>query len=341
MNNNISDQALAGAISACARILLDHDSAPCQLRDAVIVLHTMLTDCAGELDGNATQLISGKALSARDAARCVLDHQRTTEYVRAIDQAIDAALHRWPQSCVRVLYAGCGPWASLLLLLAQRWQGRVSIHLVDVHSCSLQTAVALFARIGQTQAISAVSCRDASTLQIEPDQRPHVLVAEVMQRALEREPQVAVTAQLAPQLIDGGVMVPHCIEVNLVLARFVDEFGPDAPRVRIPLMPLIALRADTATSLRNQIAIGADSLPAVAVTVPDDIDEHLDLMLCTRIEVAPGCVLGDYDSGITYPKHLHALGHARRGQRLLARYRLGPDPGFVVDAISDACREVV
>jgi hypothetical protein len=53
-------------------------------------------------------------------------------------------------------------------------------------------------------------------------------------------------------------------------------------------------------------------------------------MLRTSVKVFGPTALDDYDSGITYPVHLHKLGSCGPRRELAYCYRLGCKPGFDV-----------
>jgi hypothetical protein len=58
------------------------------------------------------------------------------------------------------------------------------------------------------------------------------------------------------------------------------------------------------------------------------------VILCTRIEVAPGLWLDEYASGLTYPDVIHALGQVKPGQCFRFQYQLGVAPGFVCTRVA-------
>ena len=334
---------LARGLDACAQVLLDERSGADLLRTTSARLYQLLLAAAGEPDSTESRLATGRALSGRDAATCVLDYRRTATYLRAVDWALGSAAAHWPGQRLRVLYTGCGPWAPLLLVLASRWSGRLAITLVDVHAQSLRMAADLFAQIDQSAALVDAICVDACTLCVDDDQRPHVLVIEIMQRALEHEAQLAVTARLAPQLMPGGMLVPQRILVDAVLVRMSDERASDEtasdkarseevrprpPAARIPLAHLIEVSLDTAPALAHQIVLNTTSLPAIDVQVAADTPGGLSVMLRTRIEVGPGLFLEEFESGITHPAYVHALGTVKPDDHLSFKYALGARPGF-------------
>ena len=67
-----------------------------------------------------------------------------------------------------------------------------------------------------------------------------------------------------------------------------------------------------------------------ASAFPAGVDPELRLMLRTSVKVFGPAALDDYDSGITYPVHLHELGSCGPRRELAYCYRLGCKPGFDV-----------
>jgi hypothetical protein len=318
------------ALDVAVEALLDPQTPLGVARQHCIDLHAGLCARLPPLASEPTPLASGVALSPADAARCLLDVLRTIRLLQAVDTAIAAGIDaRGPG--LQVLYAGCGPLAPLALLLARRWRGHgVRFVLVDVHASSLAAARGLFEWAGVAGMLQATWRADAATLRLPRGLAPAVLIVEVMQRALAREPQLAVLANLLPQCPAEVRLVPQRIRIEAWLARVASEFNPARPRERIALGALLELSRDTAAGFAALLATGATALLPRRLRVPATAPTGLGLMLRTRIETAPGVELADYDSGLTYPHFLLALGTVQPGETLLFDYRLGHDPGFRV-----------
>lgn len=323
------DHDALGIDAACAA-LLDPSTSLGGLKLACDGFHARCLAQLGALDTAGTQLDSGKALAPADAARCVQDFLRTACFVQGVDAAIGAVGARAARP-IEVLYVGCGPLAPLALLLARRYRGvGVRFTLVDIHPGSLTAARHLFTLAGATTLVRETVCIDASRMSLRGHPPYDVLVVEVMQRALSREPQLAVLANLLPQCGAGVMLVPARVVVSACLARIASEHGSDASRERIALGTLIDVSRQSMPVLAAALAANPDGLREVQLDVPVDAPSGLDLMLCTRIETSSGRVLGDYDSGLTYPLLLPQIGVSAPGERLGFRYRMGRDPGFEV-----------
>jgi len=322
-----------GKITGC---LLDHESDPGQLRDAAIELHALFSelsgvgdDSGGADDGSESRLPTGVALSPKDAARCVLDTARTVRFMRGIHAAIQSAVDRFPDQPIHLLYAGCGPYATLALPLTMCFPPeQLQLTLLDIHQRSIAAVQQIIDDLGLHEWIRENVCCDATDY-VHPLGSPlHVLVIEAMQRGLEKEPQVALTFNLARQLSDGGFLIPEEISLTACLADLSREFTllpadhegselPEDTRHRIGLGSFLHLNAQTE----------ANDLRPTVFKAPENIGSRTRLMILTKIRVFEDCVLDDYDSGITVPAVVHDVGAIKPGDSLQLSYESGSLPG--------------
>lgn len=314
-----------------ARVLLDRSAAAQDQMQACESLYRSCLDRLPALSDEAMQLPSGQALSPVDAARCLLDFLRTARFLQAVDQAIETRSEQAPGRPIELLYAGCGPLAPLVLPLARRHRSRgLRITLIDAHESSLHHARRLFGLAGISDLLHDCVCADATRMRLDPGRRPDILVAEVMQRALSREPQLAIVANLFPQCAADAVLVPRCVSVSAWMARMGAEPSCEVAPERISLGPLLELSIATLPNLLRCLHEDPEALPEQCLALPHTLPQGLSVMLRTRIEAGEDLRLGDYDSGLTYPQFLWNLDGLAAGSRLGFTYRMGGYPGFVV-----------
>ncbi len=328
-------------LSKATQTILDPESFPGDLLGAVRDLQREFAQLTGvhdtsqdPADRNAITLESGTAISPQDAARCILDFARTTTFLRGIREAIAEARTRFGDEKIEVLYAGCGPYAPLALpLFTVTESSQVGFTLLDIHERSLDAARVLVEHYGLDAHVTKFLCADATQVKLE--RSPHVIINETMQRGLSKEPQLAVTANLAPQLVENGILIPERIRVDLCVADVDSEFSAvpasegadDETRARVALATLLDLSRTSVGSI--MASAKGSSLPITTVTVPAlPVDHEWNAMLCTEVVVFNGQILGDYDSGVTYPTILHDLGLLRGGEEFELEYQLGSNPGF-------------
>jgi hypothetical protein len=330
-------------LADAASVLLFGDDDDRRSRAAVASLYRWFRDITGlhkntadPRGRSATLLSTGSAISPVDAGRCLLDARRTAVYLRGVHDAIQEARRRFPNEVIHVLYAGCGPFAPLCLPLLPLLAGQaVRFTLLDVHARAIESVEAILAALQlEGENVDCLAC-DA-TLYRNPDGRPlHVVISETMQQALEKEPQVAILMNTAPQLAAGGLMVPEMIAVDAVLTDLSRELGsngviPGSWSGRIPLGRILALDRERACAWA---AAGVSShLPPARIALPPVVAAQYSLVLATTIRTFGAHMLQEYASGLTYPLMVNDW-HA--GEEVEFIYHLGKKPGFHLERTMD------
>lgn len=319
---------------------------PGKLRGAAIRLHSLFSAISGlkddsdnSADVQITLTPTGKAISPKDAARCIFDFARTSKFLRGIYSALLKLQKQFPDEMIEILYAGCGPFATLAVPLTTKFSSKhIQFTLVDIHNRSLESAKRIFQVLGVEDYIKDYIQADAVLyLHTHP---LHLIISETMQKALWKEPQVAITLNLAPQLRQGGIFIPEKItvdacfydprkEILLVPAEASTSFDSfENKRIRINIGQILELSA------RSTVQAGdKTSLPPVRLNIPQSISEHLGLMLSTKVEVFESIVLEEYDSGITYPHALKDFRLTDCKNQIQFTYLLGFKLGFKYQCI--------
>lgn len=333
--------------------ILDESSSAAQLREALDSYTHLCTGVSGIQPDQSFEgwsgdslLEDGVAINPHAAAHCVSDYRRSVVFIRGVYAAINAAVLRFSGAPVRILYAGCGPFATLLLPLLGRFEpGELDIHLLDIHTESLESVGLLISHFGFDSQHIRLVCADACHYQHHCTL--HLVIAETMQKALEQEPQLAVTANLAPQLCLQGILVPQAIRVELYLVQNQHEpgvidnggaavlGGAEAVAGRHWLATLVCLNREKVQELMGAAAYnplsGKNELNLVTVDLPPREDlASFDLVLYTRIQVLSRHSLQDYDSEITLPLKCLDVPALVGSQQLQVRYQLGSYPKICI-----------
>lgn len=284
-----------------------------------------------------TRLQSGLAISPTTAAMCIRELFRTCAFIRGLGEAIRDSMHS--KQPVRVLYAGCGPYALLAVPLMTAFsKEQVVFTLLDVHRQCLDDAKKLIDSFGLSGYVDDYLCVDATSYRIPDDKKPDVIVSETMSVALHNEPQVSIARNLLSQ-VSSAKMVPQQISVELCLvngakehvfmpADFVGEF-PEPERDRIYLGNVFEL---SVPSIQGWDKIDGDRLPASRIKIPSPINRKYRLHFLTKITVYKQTRLDDYDCSLTMPKPLR--GEIQGGEMLQFYYRLGNHPELRYDKVN-------
>lgn len=313
--------------------LLDPDRTPLQQLEAaqswcewgfgVLGIDENRSEAAGDPFFADTHLASGKAISPLGAARCVREYRRTAVFLQAMAAVIDDVRARFPGETIHVVEAGCGPLAPLALPFALRYSPEdVVFTLLDVHPVALEGARRVVQALGLAASIRGYVATDATTIRFSAADRPHLIACEVLLRALTREPQVAVTMNLAPQLRPGGVFVPQRIDVEAALIGSGNSAGFSRVADLGPVFSLDATAPDVLPAGESGRYV------ARSIDVPVHDRQRTPLKLMTRIQVFGEHVLGDMESSLNLPETLdYPDDIARGGGALDFAYEVSSDPG--------------
>lgn len=261
---------------------------------------------------------NGLAVSPTMASMCLDDYMRTIQFLRGTHDAIDE-LSKKRDRPVRVLYAGCGPHATLAVPLMSLFASdQVVFTLVDIHSVSLQSAQKTVERFGFADSVTEYRLQDVSSMELTGD-KPDIILTEVMQARLQKEPQVAVTRHLLAQAPDA-ILVPQEVRVELQLIDPSQFSGSGADFCDpISLGSVFVLNRDV-----HQMTESDGCLPAATIQLPDSWDERLQLMLTTEIQTYNSHRLTTNQSGLTCPRLY--TDPAEPGASVDFSYQLGDNP---------------
>ena len=339
-----------------ADTLLDEASPPAQLQAALNAFVQLCSAVGGVIPDRSfdawagdSLLQDGVAISPEAAAHCVHDTQRSVVFIRAAFAAIKTAKKRFANGPIDILYAGCGPFATLLLPILGRFNPEeLTVHLLDIHQPSLDSVDSLIRHCGLRG--HRISYIQADACHYQHPSNPHVIIAETMQKSLEQESQFAVTDNLAPQLQANGIFIPEIVEVALCLAKLEDEtaafkrgdaLDPSALMEagnRHPLATVLCLTPEHAPRLRQQASPsnGSLALNPIHVTIPTTVHlDDFDPLLFTRVQAFEQHQLLDYESEITLPLRCSELMPLRAGDRYRIRLQIGRYPKFSITQMHD------
>lgn len=311
-------------------LICSEDATFLQIRDTLYAIHALFVEM-GAIDVDVLQstdspqwLNSGCAIAPTAAGRCLFEIARTRQFVRGIREAIDQLLLSERRRPLQILEAGCGPYALLSLLPALYTRpGEVVFHLLDIFPENLLSARTLIQNLGMQEYFGDYIQADACTYQWQRKEPLDILLVEVMLQALRKEPQVAVTLNLSPQLAPGGILIPQQVDVSLVMA----EKGTRWKEVQTPEgVMLVDREEEVEETLAHIVSLSKQSTrqyfeaaELARIILPPHFNPSLyDLQLHTRIQVFGTHLLQRNDTSLTLP------------QTILRKEKINMEPGTVL-----------
>ncbi len=285
-----------------------------------------LTDFTEETNtGSDLFLENGKALGPGSAALCLLDFMRTRQFIRGIQAAIDDRMKAKSLSPLILLYAGIGPFASLLTPICSLYSPeQIQLVLLEFNPYSYKTALRLFNKLELDSFLLHHELADACNWKIPDHLQPDILISETMNKSLEKEPQVKLVSHLIAQCNLDPILIPAVITISAALIE---------KRFNIPdnifyLTELIRFDKKMAASIGN----GERGLnffnEGVIVDLPADKKSYTDFCLVTEIEVYEGIKILSGESAISLSVRISSLDKILLPARLLFQYEFGNNPGF-------------
>ena len=203
---------------------------------------------------------------------------------------------------------------------------------MDIFEDSIRSVARVAESCGLAPYIRRAHLGDAAGF--EPDGKYHILVMEVLQRALEKEPQVALTRVLAPHIAAGGFLIPEEVRVYAYIGNVDEHFPPKkAPRPadvpRHHLGDVFSLTKDSLGDVTfEEIVPGAERIRARTIEVGEFAVTDYMMMLGTDITLFGEYKIEEGESGLTEPFVLHNMGPFAAGDTVEIDYILDNFPIF-------------
>ncbi|CAM3604160.1 MULTISPECIES: hypothetical protein [Pseudoalteromonas] len=262
------------------------------------VLFDEFVQCFGKLSGVDTQFDLndwssvhteyGVAISPVQAAKCSQEQLRSLVFMQGVKAAIEDKLSEG-LSEVRILYAGTGPYATLLLpLLALRPSLPIKATLLDIHPENVVAVKKLIDTFDVEHCIEQLVCYDALKWQGEEKCSFDIVISETMTALLKREPQVWIFKHLFPYLKEDGILIPESIALSATLNRKGDQ---------IHIGEFFNLQKSSVQKLSG----GDDTLLSGKLVIPDSHQPGDGFKLQTDIVVYDSYALGENECSLNIP----------------------------------------
>lgn len=162
---------------------------------------------------------SGKAIGPIMASYCVDDFMRTKKFCNGIYKAVQKIKAKQNKK-VHLLYAGTGPFATLVLpLITQFSSEEISLTLLEINEDSYKGLTQTLDFFMAKEYVQTMECTDATTYMVNNSETVDILIVEAMTHALKGEHQVAISYNLVPQLKHEVILIPEVIHINLLVVN--------------------------------------------------------------------------------------------------------------------------
>lgn len=207
---------------------------------------------------------AGVAISPLQAAKCQVEPIRTQTFLLANQAAITDILASRLSSGegyiepIKILYAGTGPWGSILTPLLPGLK-KVPVHVtcLDIHPENVTALQKVLQQLDVEDRVT-IHCADATKWCPPEDHRFDLLISETMSGFLCREPQVTIFSHLQQFLKPDGKLIPENIRTSIWMGEPASVFDAekigsfeDKSGLPFKLADLLHLNRETAAAIHR------------------------------------------------------------------------------------------
>ncbi len=282
-------------------------------------------------------LPTGKAIGPKWAGMCLEDIPRTHKFIKGIHYAVQKILEKNPKKPVTILYAGTGPFATLILPLLSLYKpSELQLILLEVNIISIESLKKIIKGFDTFEYIKAIYHCDAANFILPSEFEADILLVECMQHALLREPQVGITYNLLPQLKKDAILIPEEVSLHLALVNmdekneYLSNENNEAKRDYYENSEAV-FTLNKAVVLQNSSDFKKEGFqfPEKETHFSKKQLNNNDLIaISTEITVYKNISINIDESGLTVPLFLADLNHDQTVTGAKTQYIVGTDPGL-------------
>ncbi|MHC9088887.1 SAM-dependent methyltransferase [Tenacibaculum sp. IMCC1] len=323
MNENITALDIKEKVSTLLKDSIEQS----EIENLINEIHTYfkeLTQLTG-FDNHIEHLAAittskGKALGLNHAAQCLLDYKRTVKFLKAMVMAIKEKQQDHPNETIHIFYAGCGPYAPFVTLIAPLFSPEeIQFSLLEINDKSLKYAKILIQKLELTNYVTNYYTADAVTFKIPEPEKFHILFSETLDALLYRECYVPILFNLLPQLSEDIAVIPENVLIKMSLS--VNSIT-DSKHITEEIDTIINVRE--VISL-NKSDIVSTQLPDKKVAVKSlNIEQYNYLLLDTLVHIYDNIWLTRNESSLTIPLEM-GIEHPFLFNSIVYTYQMHPD----------------
>ncbi|HKP32127.1 MAG TPA: hypothetical protein VJT83_05350, partial [Chitinophagaceae bacterium] len=167
---------------------------------------------------NNLSLENGEAIGLNWAALCIKDLMRTKKFMDAVYEATRNKINSNPGKKIHILYAGTGPFATLVLPLTAKFASTdIQFSFLEINDASYECLQKMIKFLHLEKYIHRIEKADATKWEIPTGDNIDIFICEAMQQGLKKEPQVAICQNIVPQLSEETIIIPTQVVLKAVL----------------------------------------------------------------------------------------------------------------------------
>ncbi|WP_299212310.1 hypothetical protein [uncultured Dokdonia sp.] len=245
---------------------------------------------------------NGNALGTFWAALCLEDALRTRQFIKGIDRAIKDTKKKAP---IHIMYAGTGPFATLILPLILRYPKEdITYTLLEINPFTYSVLQNIISKLDLEEYDITLVKDNATTYQIAPENTPDIIISETMQSGLMKEQQVPIFINLMSQVPYDTVFIPEKIELHLGLkktdsldGRFLKEHYTDVEK----LFEVSKESMFASNPSKKQLIKKGSFAKKKTVIKEETLKGYSHLLINTYIQVYKDLKIDINESGLTVP----------------------------------------
>ncbi len=318
------------------RQLTDTDSSEKEIIQLLQKVKTILhknSEYAGNYTFDDISLNKGVAVNCKLASDCFDDYLRTYSFMLATFRCIGNKTKRNTEK-VKILYAGTGPFLTIILPSVFLFSSdQISITTLEINENSYHYSKNLISKLSKTDYFEANLHQNALTF--ETEHKYDIIISETMDKALTREPQIAIFSHLVKFLKSDGNLIPQNVKIDLIassikLEKNVDFYCYTDKRTR-ELNNKHRQFIKTVLEANRQFyetakLVESESLFLTTICTSQVKTKLNELLLLTEVQLYEDFILKEDDSWLTKKYICHSFSRKTRGKDFNIYYKNNESP---------------
>ncbi|MFT7901045.1 hypothetical protein VBY74_13805 [Tenacibaculum ascidiaceicola] len=301
-----------------------------------LLLSVSNEDINNEVYLNNIQRKNGIAIGTLWAANCLDDLIRTYKFIKGIDIAIQEKIHQ--KDSLHILYAGTGPFASLILPFILKYADfNITYTLLEINPLSFEALKNTIKKLGlETHAINFIN-EDATKYNILKSFSPDIIVSETMQRALDTEQQVSIFYNLMKQANSDTIFIPEKITLSIGTSAYEIQ-KPDTLqkyyRNHHKVFEISKEAMNSENWLFDKTTTQLNFAKKQTILKIEELSTAKEIVVMTEITIYKNEKLLINESGLTAPKYIEDISNNKKEPLTIeSRYVIGSEPKLEIKII--------